>query len=156
MHCHFFRWLKLGLVWVVYPNSRNRPQFKPWSPETKFHFCQIDRKMKSMWSPLLVDLNKIRPSLVDPQNKRRAPNNRVKVDHELKWKASQECSSYESSQNMTARATTFFDPNAPSVVLRSLFYKYDKDGSGQLSKEELVSLFQDDLGFTKEQSDAYS
>ena len=57
---------------------------------------------------------------------------------------------------MTARATTFFDPNAPSVVLRSLFYKYDKDGSGQLSKEELVSLFQDDLGFTKEQSDAYS
>ena len=78
------------------------------------------------------------------------------MDHELKWKASQECSSYESSQNMTARATTFFDPNAPSVVLRSLFYKYDKDGSGQLSKEELVSLFQDDLGFTKEQSDAYS
>ena len=57
---------------------------------------------------------------------------------------------------MTARATTFFDPSAPSVVLRSLFYKYDKDGSGQLSKEELVSLFQDDLGFTKEQSDAYS
>lgn len=57
---------------------------------------------------------------------------------------------------MSAKATTFFDPKAPTVVLRSLFYKYDKDGSGKLSKDELQTLFVDDLGFTNEQANAYS
>ena len=51
---------------------------------------------------------------------------------------------------------TFFDPNAPAVVLKSLFYKYDKDGSGQLSKSELAVLFKEDLGFNNEQANAYA
>jgi len=55
-----------------------------------------------------------------------------------------------------AKPTTFFDPKAPAVVLKSLFLKYDKDGSGELDKSELVVLFQDDLGFNKEQSEAYA
>lgn len=55
-----------------------------------------------------------------------------------------------------ARATTYFDPRAPAVVLKSLFLKYDKDGNGQLSKTELEVLFKNDLGFNKEQSEAYA
>ena len=54
------------------------------------------------------------------------------------------------------KPTTFFDPRAPKVVLKSLFLKYDKDGNGQLNKEELSILFKDDLGFTKDQSEAYA
>lgn len=54
------------------------------------------------------------------------------------------------------KAKSVFDPNAPEIVLKSLFLKYDKDGSGQLSKSELSVLFQDDLGFNKEQSEAYA
>lgn len=54
------------------------------------------------------------------------------------------------------RAKSVFDPNAPEIVLKSLFLKYDKDQSGQLNKSELSVLFQDDLGFTKDQSEAYA
>ena len=54
------------------------------------------------------------------------------------------------------QAKTFFDPNAPAIVLKSLFHKYDKDGSGQLSKAELAVLFKEDLGFNNEQSEAYA
>ncbi|KAK3097454.1 hypothetical protein FSP39_009766 [Pinctada imbricata] len=61
----------------------------------------------------------------------------------------------ETSVNIMARATSFFDPNAPDVVLRSLYMKYDKDGSGSLDKNELSSLFKDDLGLTDSQVEAY-
>ncbi|KAK3097326.1 hypothetical protein FSP39_008677 [Pinctada imbricata] len=55
-----------------------------------------------------------------------------------------------------AKATSFFDPNAPNVVLKSLYLKYDKDGIGKLNKNELTTLFKDDLGMTDSQSEAYS
>ena len=55
-----------------------------------------------------------------------------------------------------ARFTSYFDPNAPDMVLKSLFYKYDKDGSGDLNHEELEKLFIDDLGLTAEQAKTYS
>ena len=57
---------------------------------------------------------------------------------------------------MVDTAKTYFDSNAPTVVLKSLFSKYDTDGSGQLNKNELKVLFQEDFGFTKEQCEVYS
>lgn len=51
---------------------------------------------------------------------------------------------------------SYFDKNVPKVVLRSLFMKYDQDGNGLLSRTELRQLFQNDLGLTKDQSEAYS
>ena len=53
-------------------------------------------------------------------------------------------------------STSYFDKNVPQVVLRSLFMKYDKDGSGVLNQSEVRQLFQGDLGFTKDQAEAYS
>ena len=54
------------------------------------------------------------------------------------------------------QARSAFDFNTPDVVLKSLFLKYDKDGSGKLNHQELSALFRDDLGLTREQADAYS
>ena len=51
---------------------------------------------------------------------------------------------------------SFFDKNVPKMVLKSLFCKYDKDGSGQLNREELKGLFVDDLGLTKDQAESYA
>ena len=51
---------------------------------------------------------------------------------------------------------SFFDKNVPKIVLKSLFSKYDKDGSGQLNRQELKGLFVDDLGLSKEQAESYS
>ncbi len=51
---------------------------------------------------------------------------------------------------------SFFDQNVPKVVLKSLFTKYDKDGSGQLNRSELQGLFVQDLGLSKEQAEAYA
>lgn len=51
---------------------------------------------------------------------------------------------------------SFFDKNVPRIVLKSLFSKYDKDGSGQLNRKELTGLFVDDLGLSKEQAEAYA
>ncbi|XP_002169369.2 uncharacterized protein LOC100201524 [Hydra vulgaris] len=51
---------------------------------------------------------------------------------------------------------TYFDSNAPVIVLKSLFSKYDADKSGQLNRDELKVFFMEDLGFTKEQCDVYS
>eukprot|EP00112_Aurelia_sp_Birch-Aquarium-sp1_P016626 Seg3787.1 transcript_id=Seg3787.1/GoldUCD/mRNA.D3Y31 product=Calmodulin protein_id=Seg3787.1/GoldUCD/D3Y31 len=51
---------------------------------------------------------------------------------------------------------SYFDKNVPKVVLKSLFTKYDEDGSGQLSRQELKGLFVDDLGLSKEQAESYS
>lgn len=52
--------------------------------------------------------------------------------------------------------TSFFDVNTPSIVIRSLFDKYDKDGSGRLNYSEINDLLQQDLGFLKEQANVYS
>ena len=51
---------------------------------------------------------------------------------------------------------SFFDKNVPHIVLKSLFTKYDKDGSGQLNREELKGLFVDDLGLSKDQAESYA
>ena len=51
---------------------------------------------------------------------------------------------------------SFFDKNVPKIVLKSLFAKYDKDGSGQLNREELKGLFVDDLGLSRDQAESYA
>eukprot|EP00794_Sanderia_malayensis_P020346 gene20346-22349_t len=51
---------------------------------------------------------------------------------------------------------SYFDDNVPTVVLKSLFSKYDKDGNGQLNGNELRGLFVHDLGLSQDQADAYS
>lgn len=52
--------------------------------------------------------------------------------------------------------TSFFDNNTPAIVIRSLFDKYDKSGTGTLDSAELNDLLQKDLGFKKEQAKVYS
>ena len=51
---------------------------------------------------------------------------------------------------------SYFDPDTPDVVLKSLFYKYDHDGSGMLGTDEMTSLLRDDLGLSDDQALAYS
>ena len=50
---------------------------------------------------------------------------------------------------------SYFGKETPDVALKSLFYKYDVDGSGRLDKNELYTLLEDDLGLTENQSDIY-
>ena len=52
--------------------------------------------------------------------------------------------------------TSFFDNNTPTIVIRSLFDKYDKSGSGTLDAAEINDLLQQDLGFKKDQAKVYS
>lgn len=52
--------------------------------------------------------------------------------------------------------TSFFDHNTPTIVIRSLFDKYDKSGTGTLDASELNDLLQKDLGFKKDQAKVYS
>ena len=49
-----------------------------------------------------------------------------------------------------------FDPNAPDIVLKSLFLKYDTDNSGHLGSDELKTLFKDDLALTEDQAQMYA
>ena len=42
---------------------------------------------------------------------------------------------------------SYFSSDVPEMVIKSLFAKYDTDGSGRLGKSELLSLLKDDLGF---------
>ena len=51
---------------------------------------------------------------------------------------------------------SYFDKDTPTVVLRSLFSKYDTDGNGVLGVDELNTLLKEDLGLTSEQADIYS
>ena len=57
---------------------------------------------------------------------------------------------------MSLEAKSYFDANAPNVVLKSLFLKYDKDGSEKLQAEELRTLFEEDLGLNADAAKAYS
>lgn len=52
--------------------------------------------------------------------------------------------------------SSFFDENTPDIVLKSLFNKYDTDGSGSLSTKELPDLLQNDLGLSVEESEMYT
>lgn len=51
---------------------------------------------------------------------------------------------------------SFFNLKAPTVVLKSLFQKYDKDGSGFLEEKELRYLLENDLGLNASQSEIYT
>ena len=53
------------------------------------------------------------------------------------------------------RQRTIIDPKSSDVVLKSLFLKYDNDGNGMLTHEELSNLFMD-LGINNEQASVYS
>ena len=52
--------------------------------------------------------------------------------------------------------TSYFDKDAPTLVIRSLFQKYDEDGNGTLSRKELGGFLQGDLGLSKAQVDMYT
>lgn len=49
---------------------------------------------------------------------------------------------------------SYFNAEVPDVVVRSLFHKYDTDGSGNLGKNEMLNLLKDDLGLKDEQARA--
>ena len=69
------------------------------------------------------------------------------------------CHSYIENFNMASpinASTSYFDKNVPKVVLKSLFMKYDVDGSGVLNQQELRQLFEGDLGMKKDEAEAYS
>jgi Ca2+-binding EF-hand superfamily protein len=51
---------------------------------------------------------------------------------------------------------SYFDANTPDIVLRSLFMKYDRDGSDGLGVEELRQLLKEDLGMTADQAKTYT
>ncbi|XP_064651273.1 squidulin-like [Lineus longissimus] len=51
---------------------------------------------------------------------------------------------------------SYFDPNTPDIVLKSLFMKYDTDGSGGLGADELKVLLKDDFGLTEDQAKTYA
>ncbi|XP_031566164.1 probable calcium-binding protein CML25 [Actinia tenebrosa] len=51
---------------------------------------------------------------------------------------------------------SFFNFNAPIIVLKSLFQKYDKNGSGFLEEKEIRCLLESDLGLNASQSEIYT
>ena len=59
-----------------------------------------------------------------------------------------------SSETMQA-GLSFFDKKAPTVVVRSLFDKYDTNGNGKLEEKEMQTLLEGDLGLDHEKSWVY-
>lgn len=51
--------------------------------------------------------------------------------------------------------TITYDENTPDLIIHSLFSKYDFDGSGALTMDELPSLLRD-LGIGEEAAETYS
>ena len=51
-------------------------------------------------------------------------------------------------------AKSYFNADIPEIVVKSLFKKYDTDGSGRLGKNEMSSMLKDDLGMSPEQAQA--
>lgn len=49
---------------------------------------------------------------------------------------------------------SYFSSTTPKIVVKSLFAKYDVDGSGRLQRKELMQLLRDDLGMDAKQSEA--
>lgn len=49
---------------------------------------------------------------------------------------------------------SYFSADVPEIVVKSLFQKYDTDGSGRLGKKEVITLLKDDLGFKDDQAQA--
>lgn len=52
--------------------------------------------------------------------------------------------------------SSYFDENTPDIVIRSLFQKYDRDSSGQLSVKEIPELLTNDLGLSTEEAETYT
>ena len=50
---------------------------------------------------------------------------------------------------------SYFDRKAPTVVIRSLFDKYDANRNGTLEVQEMQTLLEGDLGLNKDQSSIY-
>ena len=48
---------------------------------------------------------------------------------------------------------SLFNRNVPEIVIKSLFAKYDQDGSGRLQKSEAMSLLVNDLGLGPKQAE---
>jgi len=53
-----------------------------------------------------------------------------------------------------ASGKSYFNANVPEIVVKSLFQKYDTDGSGRLGKREVLTLLKDDLGLKEDQAQA--
>ncbi|XP_078352055.1 neo-calmodulin-like [Oculina patagonica] len=49
---------------------------------------------------------------------------------------------------------SYFNADVPEIVVKSLFQKYDTDGSGRLAKKEVLILLKDDLGMKDDQAQA--
>ena len=47
---------------------------------------------------------------------------------------------------------SYFDANVPDIVVKSMFQKYDTDGSGRLGKKEVLTLLKDDFGMKEDQA----
>ena len=56
----------------------------------------------------------------------------------------------------TTKMASYLGHELPVVVLKSLFGKYDTDGSGFLSKPELITLLSEDLALAKKDVEAFS
>ncbi|XP_022104102.1 calmodulin-like protein isoform X2 [Acanthaster planci] len=50
---------------------------------------------------------------------------------------------------------SIFNSDVPLVVLKSLFMKYDKDGNGSLTMDELKIMAQDNFGMNKTKAEAF-
>ncbi|XP_078353672.1 uncharacterized protein LOC144638315 [Oculina patagonica] len=50
---------------------------------------------------------------------------------------------------------SYFNKNAPTIVVRSLFEKYDTNGNGKLEEQEMQILLEEDLGLEREQAWLY-
>lgn len=56
--------------------------------------------------------------------------------------------------SLSMAGKSYFNADVPELVVKSLFLKYDTDGSGRLAKKELLSLLKDDLGMKDDQAQA--
>lgn len=48
---------------------------------------------------------------------------------------------------------SLFREDVPEIVIKSIFSKYDKDGSGCLEKSEILAMLRDDMGLDEKQAE---
>ena len=58
------------------------------------------------------------------------------------------------AKSFSMAGKSFFSADVPEIVVKSLFRKYDTDGSGRLGKNEVLTVLKDDLGFKDDQAQA--
>ena len=61
---------------------------------------------------------------------------------------------YNIEESFSMAGKSYFNANVPEIVVKSLFKKYDTDGSGRLGKMEVLTLLKDDLGMKEDQAQA--